>query len=53
MTICTMLANTKMEAFEFYDTVVATASREDVLFTAQALSACDLKWIHLLRGSKT
>lgn len=41
------------EAFEFYDAVVASASREDVMLTAQALSTCALKRIQLLRGLKT
>jgi rubrerythrin len=39
------------EAFEFYDAVVSTASREDIMLTAQALSTCALKRIQLLRSS--
>lgn len=42
-----------MEAFEFYDAVVSTASHEDVMLTAQALSTCALQRIQLLRGLKT
>lgn len=41
------------EAFEFYDAAVSTASQEDVMLTAQALSTCALKRIQLLRGFKT
>ncbi len=41
------------EAFAFYDSVVATAAREDVMLTAQALSACALKRIQLLRDAQT
>jgi len=41
------------EAFEFYDAVVSTASQEDVMLTAQALSTCALRRIQLLRGLKT
>ena len=41
------------EAFEFYDAVVSMAAREDVMLTAQALSACALRRIQLLRGSQT
>lgn len=46
-----MALNSATEAFEFYDAVVSTASREDVMLTAQALSTCALKRIQLLRSS--
>ncbi len=41
------------EAFAFYDAVVASASREDVMLTAQALSTLALKRIQLLRDGPT
>ena len=41
------------EAFTFYDAVVASASREDVMLTAQALSTHSLRRIELLRDRLT